>query len=328
MLESQQGGGQEFKIIGGAQQLSQRLADIVGQDNVYTSMPVARITQSTEGVTVTAADGSHWKAKYCILAIPPHLVPRIQHQPPLPPWREQLAQQLPMGHLIKVLVTYSQGFWRQRGYSGQALSSRGPLCTVFDASSADARNPALVGFIGGTQAAIWSSATPADRKQAVLSQIAALFSAEDALTPLDYAERDWAREPYNGGCPVVRMLPGTMSTLAWRLRQPVGRIHFAGTELADVWSGFINGAAESGKRAAEEVLALHCLGSDEQNPLNEPLFTSRNTPYILYPKAAPTLYTRTAPALGVLSAFVALSLAIRYLAGSQWPWDLVLWKTR
>lgn len=318
LLESAPGGGQEFRIAGGAQQISQRLADVLGRENVHTGCPVTRLTDyALRGVEAEVADGRRWRARRVILALPPHLVVRIDHSPPLPTWREQLGQRMPMGHLIKVLVTYQFGFWRQRGLSGQAISSRGPLCTVFDASSADALSPALVCFLGGEQATAWAARPKAERCAAVLQHLYDLFGVEDALNPLDYIEHDWAAEPYNGGCPVARMTPGTQSTLAYRLAQPVGSLHFAGTELATCWTGFINGAVESGQRAAAEVASA--LGkrdvaeSDEvrvalvdTNPPVRPLYRDEPPPYL----------ELASPVAGVLGSFAMLVASVRILTSA------------
>ena len=314
LLESGKDGGQEFRIIGGAQQVSQRLADYIGGENVHLGSPVYQISQSTESVTVVTMNGTRFVASHVILAMAPHLVVRINFQPPLPTWRDQLGQQMPVGHLIKVVITYRQAFWRQRGYSGQGLSSRGPLCTVFDACSADGKTPALVGFIGGAQAIMWATIVAEDRREAVLEQIAQFFDAQEALVPLDYAEKDWAKEVYNGGCPVVHMNPGTAATLAWRLRESVGRIHFAGTELATTWSGFLNGAVESGQRAAEDVLALLRAGHDIETGAVEHFNTPDCTPYPLFPTPTKSLLQRIEPVLCTVLSFSVLSAAIRFLS--------------
>jgi monoamine oxidase len=70
-----------------------------------------------------------------------------------------------------------------------------------------------------------------------------------------YFDQVWAREVYTGGCPVGVMPPGVLTEYGGALRAPVGRIHWAGTETATVWNGYMDGAVQSGKRAAAEVVA-------------------------------------------------------------------------
>ena len=322
LLETSENGGQEFRVSGGAFQIARRLADSVGEDNVHLSTPVAHIQQDVDGARVQSVDGHVWRASRVVLATPPHLVSRITHAPALPSWRDQLGQRMPMGHLMKVVISYSQGFWRQKGFSGNLVSSKGPLCTVFDATSADGLSPAIVAFIGGSQATEWAARPAVERRLAVLQQLALAFHDDGALDPIDYVEQDWAREPYNGGCPVARMNTGVMSTLAHRLRLPIGRLHFAGTELADSWTGYIDGAVQSGERAAREVVAVTLSarrGEGEEQPAGAPQDgVDRGLPprplFRPEPLSVFSWSTLRLPAAGVLGGFVALAATARFAA--------------
>ena len=83
-----------------------------------------------------------------------------------------------------------------------------------------------------------------------------MFGAQ-AGRPLEYVERDWTAEPYSQGCFGAFMGPGAMSKFGGALRAPVGPIVWAGSETALVWPGYIEGAIESGERAARDVLHSH-----------------------------------------------------------------------
>ena len=72
-------------------------------------------------------------------------------------------------------------------------------------------------------------------------------------TPAEYREYIWHTDPWSGGAIKAHFPPGVLTTLGHALRRPVGRIHWAGTETAPRWLGFIEGAIRSGERAAEEV---------------------------------------------------------------------------
>jgi len=86
----------------------------------------------------------------------------------------------------------------------------------------------------------------------VLDSLAKMFG-EKARTPIEYVEFDWSAEEWSGGCPVANMVPGAMLSVGSALRAPVGRIHWAGTETATEWTGYMEGALQSGERAAREV---------------------------------------------------------------------------
>jgi monoamine oxidase len=72
---------------------------------------------------------------------------------------------------------------------------------------------------------------------------------------MEYVERAWAEEIYSRGCYAGYLPPGTWTSLGFALRRPCGRIHWAGTETAEVWNGYMDGAISSGERAARDVLA-------------------------------------------------------------------------
>jgi monoamine oxidase len=69
-----------------------------------------------------------------------------------------------------------------------------------------------------------------------------------------FVDQDWCAERWTRGCPVGLMTCGTMTSYADVWRAPTGRVHWAGTETATVWHGFLEGAIESGERAAREAL--------------------------------------------------------------------------
>jgi monoamine oxidase len=72
---------------------------------------------------------------------------------------------------------------------------------------------------------------------------------------VQYLDRDWATEEYSRGCYGGRFGTGVWTAVGRSLREPIGRIHWAGTETSDVWNGYLDGAVRSGERAAAEVLA-------------------------------------------------------------------------
>lgn len=81
------------------------------------------------------------------------------------------------------------------------------------------------------------------------------FFGEQAAEPVEYLEQDWTAEEWSGGCYGGRFTPGVWTQLGPALREPCGPIHWAGTETAEKWMGYADGAIESGKRAAAEVAA-------------------------------------------------------------------------
>ncbi len=246
------GGAQERRFVGGAQQLSEKLAATLGQ-RVVLDCPVRSIEQDEHSVVVRADRGT-WHAHRAIVAVPPVLAGRIDYQPPLPAQRDRLTSLMPMGSVIKYLAVYERPFWRAQGLSGEAFSDTGITVTTFDDCSNDATHAALVSFSDGAVARQWSPRTPSERRQAVLDEFVRFFGPE-AAHPVEFVEKDWSTDPWSRGCYVGLMGPGTMTTCGQAMRAPCGRIHWSGTETATQWTGYLEGAIESGQRAAAEVLA-------------------------------------------------------------------------
>jgi monoamine oxidase len=253
-LIATESGFQHERIAGGAQQVSLALAKAIGEERVLVGEPVVAIAQDAEGVTVRVAGGGAYRARRVIVAVPVPLGSQIAFSPELPALRQQLMQRSYMGAAVKCFVRYDKPFWRERGFSGEAACCDGPISVTFDQSSEDGKTACLLAFVGGKYARTWHQRDPGERKQVILERLAKYYG-EEARMPLAYAEQDWCGEPWSGGGPVVLFPTGTLSVHGPALREPIGRIHWAGTEIARQCMGFIEGAVESGQRAAGEVLA-------------------------------------------------------------------------
>jgi monoamine oxidase len=251
-LASVEGGAQQERLVGGAQQLSQRLANEL-DGRVALEQPVRRIDHSEDGVVVHGRDLSV-AAKRCIVAIPPALADGIIYSPALGGRRAQLTQRMPMGSVIKTIAVYDAPFWRDAGMSGEIISRVGPVALGFDDSAHDGGMHALVGFILGDQARRWTRRASDERRRAVLGSFARCFGPA-ALAPLEFREQDWLVEEFSRGCYVGFCPPGVLTSLGDALRTPSGRIHWAGTETATEWCGYLEGAIQAGARAAHEVAA-------------------------------------------------------------------------
>ena len=252
-LTHTRGGAQQDRFVEGAQSLALKLAAHMGE-RVRLNQPVVRIQHSAQGVCVATRAGATYAARAVIVAIPPTLAGRIEYDPPLPAVRDQLTQRLPNGAVIKCFAVYDRPFWHEQGLSGFAVMECDPVHLVFDNSPPDVSCGILLGFIEGAQARQMSAVDPAMRRAAVLECLARLFG-ERARQPETYIDHDWSAEVWSRGCYGAHFPPGVWTQFGRALREPVGRIFWAGTETATRWMGYIEGAIESGERAAQEVLA-------------------------------------------------------------------------
>ena len=194
-------------------------------------------------------------AKKALLALPPTLAGRIRYIPALPALRDQLFQRIPMGTVIKFHCLYPTPFWREQGLSGQVVSDSGPVRITFDNSPQGGNPGILLGFVEGDDARYWAQQSVEERKGAIFSCLVCYFG-EQAQMPEEYFEQNWAEEEYSRGCYAGYMPTGVWTSLGQFLSEPVGHLHWAGTETATVWNGYMDGAIQSGERAAQEILNL------------------------------------------------------------------------
>lgn len=246
------GGAQMSRFVGGSQTIALKVAAQLG-DRVVLDTPVRRVVQSGSGISVVS-DRVTVNAKRAIVAIAPTLAGRIDYAPLLPFERDQLTQRFGQGTLTKVAAVYERPFWRARGLTGQAFSLAGPVVATFDDSPPGGSPGVVFGFVGGDDARSYATMSPASRRAAVLEQYATFFGGE-ARRPKAFFETSWSGEQWTRGCPVGIPSTGTLVAYGARIREPVGRIHWAGTETSDYWNGYMDGAVRSGERAAAEVLA-------------------------------------------------------------------------
>ena len=256
-LTDSEGGAQQDRIEGGVQPVAEALAARLTPGTVRLGEPVSRITQDEHGVVVDVSSGP-LRARRVVVAVPPTLAGRITYEPALPARRDQLVQHMPQGSVIKFHVLYDEPWWRDEGLSGLIMCPHEPIGVTFDCTP-PAGTPGLIsGFFEGPDAVAYGERTTNERRDVVVDVLARALG-ERARDIIDYIDLDWSAEPFTRGCYGAHLPPGAWTVYGPALRQPVGHIHWAGTETAERWTGYIDGAIDSGERAATEVLAS--LGS-------------------------------------------------------------------
>jgi monoamine oxidase len=245
-----EGGAQQDRLAGGAQLLPLGLAAALG-DRVRLGTPVRRI-ERRPGSCLVAGDDLQVEAERVVVALPAALVARIELDPPLPD-RRLLGERLRPGRLTKCMALYEAPFWREDSLSGEAVTDAGPVTLTFDSSPGDGSRGVLLGFVGGPEVDEMGRLDEGERRAAVLSCFTRLFGSR-AQEPLDYVEMDWSAEPWSQGGPTSNFGLGGWTGCGPALREPVGPLHWAGTETATVWSGYMEGALQAGERVAAEVL--------------------------------------------------------------------------
>jgi monoamine oxidase len=257
---------EKYLIRGTAGQIPPLLSKQLGGDKVIRlNSKVAAIHQGSDGVTVSAITPQGYIAyegKAVIVAIPPWLAGAISYtssvpgQPGLPARRMHLTQRMAMGVIAKVVCIYDTPWWRTSKEQLSGMSYSEGRLTGFTADTSepgDERPGILTCFIQGDNLLEWIELPPDGRKESVIHDLVDLFG-EDARNPADYVEALWAQDQSTGGAYNGYLPPGGWTSYGSTIREPFGRISWAGTETSAEWYGYLDGAATAGERAAEEVL--------------------------------------------------------------------------
>jgi monoamine oxidase len=238
-------------IEGGAQQLAAGLAAEL-HEPVSLDAAVLAIEQTARAVTVTHTGGTIRSSWVIVACIPPRAA-EINFDPPLPAERAAFLTASRMGSYAKYVAAYDRAFWREQGASGNAVDLRGPLQLVID-GSAD-RGGVLIGFSTGDANRRLAAMPPDARRDTVLASLSRLFGPR-AAAPTAFDEYDWTADPWSRGgaiaYPAVNALAQTDDD---RPPDAHGRVLWAGTESAQEWRSFMEGALRSGKRAADAILS-------------------------------------------------------------------------
>ena len=250
-LFSIEGGAQENMVEGGAGSIAQRVADDLG-DAVRLNAPVRSITQFEDAVRVEAADITV-SARHAIVALPPALTLGIEFDPPLPADRLTLYRHFVAGPESKTLLVYDEPFWRSDGFSGQTAEPNSASEVTLDATPAAGRPGVIASFTFGPVAERVDAMDDKDRRRAVLDALTGRLGRR-AATPSEFIETPWWKEEWTRGCSMAHLPPRMLTRFGPLIRQPFGRIHWAGTETSTISHGAIDGAVRSGQRAAAEVL--------------------------------------------------------------------------
>ena len=241
----------DAKFKGGMQQIAQCLADALG-DRLILSAPVLKIAQNDGGVVVSTPKGD-FTARFVVVTAPPAAAARIAYEPHLPSSRDALHQRMPAGAIMKIMVVYATPFWREDGFSGQ-VATDDTLGIVMDDVRDDGA-AVLLAFIEGQHAIALSPAGKDMRREKVIASLVRFFGPK-AKDYVAYDDNDWTLEPYAHGY-VSAMPPGALTHYGHALREPCGRIHWAGSETSVEYAGCIEGALRSGIRVAHEVARRH-----------------------------------------------------------------------
>jgi len=252
IADPDEGSAQQDCVVGGTQIVAQRLAQKLA-GTIRHGAPVRRLEWNDKGAVVHA-DSVSVAARHVIVAVPPQCAGAIEYDPSLPVGRVQVTQRWPQGSVIKLHMVYAEPFWRKDGLNGSSFDYESTVGETVDSSVPERFSGAgiLTGFVYAAQARKVAPLAADERKKLLLGELAKRFGRK-VLEPVSYYEANWSTQQWTRGCFTGFLAPGATVLFRSAVRDPVGPLHWAGTETATAWPSFIDGAIRSGERAAAEI---------------------------------------------------------------------------
>jgi monoamine oxidase len=251
--------GPMYRIDGGNDRLAAALAAPLG-DRLHLNTEVVALSHRGRTVRASVKSGrslSQINCDYAILALPATLLRRIPLTPALPAQQHDAFVQLKYGRATKTLLQFSKVFWRGRGQP-RAYGSPLPFGAVWDGNEEQRGRAGILTFLAGGSASDETQAIAAKEGAKGLASSLEFLGARAADVT---ASRQivWEHDAFaRGGYAFFD--PSFDPALRGWLARPAGRLFFAGEHTSIKWQGYMNGAVESGRRAAAEVAAVHALG--------------------------------------------------------------------
>jgi monoamine oxidase len=245
--EASTNGAENFHILDGYDRAVARLA--AGLE-IRLGCPVERVAWGEGGVELGLAGGERLWARRAIVTLPLGVLQagRPAFAPALPPAKREAIGAIAMGQVTKLLLWFDRPLWPEM----TALSTDGAVATWWPVESA--ATPTLMGYTGGPAALRLAALGAAAAIEAGLRELSALLDVDAAAACIGGRVADWSRDPWSLGA--YTYSPLGMGDARASLAAPLGPLHFAGEATATGGHlATVHGAIESGRRAADEVLA-------------------------------------------------------------------------
>jgi monoamine oxidase len=249
------GPGRFYRVKGGNDRLASCLAGRL-KGRMHLQARLSAVTQNRNSVTVTlrhATGHSQMEADYLILAVPATVLRLVRFRPAMPSLQRRAILTLHYGKATKALLQFDRRFWHGRG-RGVAYGTDLPIGAVWDGNEQQGGRTGILTLLAGGSASDETKALVERRGvQGIVDSLEWLGSAKRKLLASRMVR--WEDDDLVNGGYAVFQRGYDPSLRAW-LARPHGRILFAGEHTSWRWQGYMNGAVESGLRAAAEAQAL------------------------------------------------------------------------
>jgi monoamine oxidase len=248
-----------FRIEGGNDRLTTALAADLGE-RVHLNTELTAVSQRGGTIRSTLRNGrarSQLQTDYLVFALPAPLLRRVPITPALPVQQHEAIALLNYGRGTKTLLQFSTRFWRATGRP-RAFGSPLAIGAAWEANEDQRGKAGILSLLaGGSASDETAELLERDGVNGLVRALDWLGSGDAQL--LAWRQARWESDPWSRGGYAVFNAAFKPSLRGW-LAQPCGRLFFAGEHTSVRWPGYMNGAVESGHRAAAEVRATHLLG--------------------------------------------------------------------
>ncbi|MBX3461426.1 MAG: FAD-dependent oxidoreductase [Planctomycetes bacterium] len=247
---------ERYKVKGGNQRVVDELARKLASD-IYRGHKLLRVKASGDRYLLTFDDDGRTvevKADIVVLAIPFTTLRQVELQVDMPAGKRKCIDELGYGMNAKVLAGVSSRPWRKQGYSG-GIFTDGPVQLAWDNARMQAGDGAGITFYSGGKPGIDAGkGTPREHVLKLLPELDKAFPGAEGAFNNKLFRMHWPSHAFTK-CSYACYKPGQWTTLSGLEIEPVGNLLFAGEHCSDAFQGYMNGAAETGRVAAEAVIA-------------------------------------------------------------------------
>jgi monoamine oxidase len=227
-----------YKVRGGTGALARAILDDADVD-LRLGAPVAEVRQAAEGVVAVVRDGTEYAAAAMVVTLPLHALNSVRFEPELSPGKREAAQRGQLGLGAKLWIKV-----KGRHERFVAMGPHDWPLNFVQAEYLDAESTTLVAFGSDAGAVdVDDAAAAQDLLRRWIPDIEVL-----EVSGHNWVEDEFARETW----PMHRV--GYLSESLAELQRSEGRIFLAGSDYANGWGGFIDGAIESGFTAARAIV--------------------------------------------------------------------------
>ncbi len=242
----------------GAQRIPEAMAGSLACP-VHFGLAVKRIEDDGRQVTAVCEDGTEFKADHAVCGLPFTVLRRIDFDPPLQGVQRDAVSSLPSQPMTQLYFAHKSRFWEVDGFAPSLFTDT--AAGMFSAIRNGSDPTEITGFsawVMGRNAARLDALPPESAGARVIGEIEAVRPA--ARGQLEFIGRQsWGADRFSRGA-WAYFRPGQIARFAANMGAPHGRIQFCGEHLGRANRG-MEGAMESGERAASEIIATGPHGS-------------------------------------------------------------------